>query len=92
MGHVLVRLVVPLVCLSLWAAPTIEFNREVRPILSDRCFACHGPDKGNRKSKLRLDIEADSRADLGAGRRGIVPGSADKSEVYKRITSTNKTL
>ncbi|HEU0123068.1 MAG TPA: DUF1553 domain-containing protein [Bryobacteraceae bacterium] len=70
----------------------VEFNREIRPILSDRCFACHGPDAGNRKSALRLDSEAEAKKDLGRGRFGIVPGDAAKSLVYQRITSTNKAL
>ena len=43
---------------------TVEFNRDIRPILSDRCYACHGPDQANRKSKLRLDIEGGAKADV----------------------------
>jgi hypothetical protein len=50
----------PLVFL-LSAAPAVEFNRDVRPILSDRCFTCHGPDKASRKSPLRLDQEESAR-------------------------------
>ncbi len=73
------------------AGTEIEFNRDVRPILSDRCYACHGPDKGNRKTRMRLDIEADAKAELGKGRFAIVPGSAEKSELYKRIVSTKPT-
>jgi hypothetical protein len=68
------------------AGAELRFNRDVRPILSDKCFACHGPDRNNRKGNLRLDIEADAKA------RAIVPGSAERSEAFKRITSTNKTL
>jgi hypothetical protein len=71
-----------ILCGSL-TAQTVSFNRDVRPILSDRCYACHGPDSASRKSKLRLDREADSRL-------GIVPGDAAASAVYQRITSTNK--
>lgn len=76
------------------AAPRagLEFNRDVRPILSDRCFFCHGPDSSNRKTKLRLDREEDAKADLGKGRFGIVPGKPAESEIYKRITSSSKTL
>ncbi|MBN8733656.1 MAG: DUF1553 domain-containing protein [Acidobacteria bacterium] len=70
----------------------VQFNRDIRPILSDKCFACHGPDAGNRKSKLRLDVEAEAKADLGGGRRGIVAGDPDKSGVMQRVVSTNKTL
>ena len=49
------------------AAPAVEFNRDVRPILSDRCFSCHGPDSAARKSPLRLDQEESARAALTAG-------------------------
>jgi hypothetical protein len=71
-------------------AGDVEFNRDIRPILSDRCYACHGPDKGNRKTKMRLDTEAGAKGDLGKARFALVPGSPEKSEVYRRITSTNK--
>ncbi len=64
-------------------AATLSFNRDIRPILSDRCFACHGPDAGARKSKLRLDLES-------ASRQAIVPGNAEQSELFKRITSTSQ--
>jgi len=70
--------------------PKVQFNRQIRPLLSDRCFACHGPDQNNRKSPLRLDRESDAKADLGQGRRGIVPGYPAQSGLYQRITSTNK--
>lgn len=73
-------------------AQPVEFNRDIRPILSDRCFACHGPDAGNRKSPLRLDSEAEAKRDLGRGRFGVVPGDAARSGVYQRITSTNNAL
>ena len=66
----------------------IEFNRDIRPILSDRCFACHGPDASKRKTKLRFDTEAGARIDLGKGRFAIVPGDPDRSELVRRITST----
>ena len=42
----------------------IEFNRDIRPILSDQCFACHGPDAAKRKTKLRFDTEAGARIEL----------------------------
>lgn len=70
----------------------IQFNRDVRPILSDRCFFCHGPDSSNRKTALRLDSETDAKVDLGKGRFGIVPGSPETSEVFKRITSDSKAM
>lgn len=73
-------------------AQPVEFNRDIRPILSDRCFACHGPDAGNRKSPLRLDSEKEAKRDLGRGRFGIVDGDPGKSQVFQRITSSNKAL
>src|SRR5579862_5264120 len=45
-------------------AGTVGFNRDIRPIFSDKCYTCHGPDKANRKSKLRFDTEAGAMADL----------------------------
>jgi mono/diheme cytochrome c family protein len=50
------------------AAPSLDFNREVRPILSNRCFACHGPDRASRKSPLRLDQEESARPALAGGK------------------------
>src|SRR6266446_1072045 len=72
-------------------AATVEFNRDIRPILSDKCYTCHGPDKGNRKSQLRFDNEAGAKADLG-GHFAIVPGDPGKSELVRRITADNKAL
>ncbi len=73
-------------------AQPVEFNRDIRPILSDRCFACHGPDAANRKSPLRLDSEAEAKKDLGRGRFGVVAGDAGKSMVYQRVIATNNAL
>jgi hypothetical protein len=64
----------------------IEFNRDIRPILSDKCFTCHGPDSARRRTKLRFDIETDAKQDLG-GRFAIVPGDTAKSEMVRRITA-----
>lgn len=66
----------------------ITFNRDVRPILSDHCFACHGFDEKTREADLRLDTAAGAVADLG-GYQAIVPGNLDSSEVWKRITSND---
>jgi hypothetical protein len=70
------------------APAVVEFNRDVRPVLSDTCFACHGPDKGKRKADLRLDVEADVYADRG-GYQALVAGKPDQSELYRRITEAD---
>jgi hypothetical protein len=65
-------------------AGTVDFNRDVRPILSDRCFHCHGPDAQNSKSDYRLDTKENIFADLG-GYVGVKPGSLKDSELHARI-------
>lgn len=70
------------------AEPTsVDFNRDIRPILSDTCFHCHGPDKSKRKANFRLDTEEGAFAALGDG-KAIVPGDPSKSELHRRITAT----
>lgn len=66
------------------AAEDISFNRDIRAILSDNCFKCHGPDAQNQESEFRLDTEEHAHADLG-GYFGIKPGDPDASEVVKRL-------
>ncbi len=63
-----------------------DFNRDVRPILSDKCFACHGPDEHERKADLRLDTAEGAFGDLG-GYAAVVPKSLEKSEIWLRIVS-----
>jgi hypothetical protein len=65
----------------------VDFNREVRPVLSKNCFACHGPDAAGRASKLRLDRRDSVTAVNKKGKAAIVPGKPDKSELVRRITS-----
>jgi Protein of unknown function (DUF1553)/Protein of unknown function (DUF1549)/Planctomycete cytochrome C len=78
------------------AQAAIEFNRDIRPILSENCFACHGPDTAKRKASLRLDTAAGTK-------ESIVAGKPEESELYRRVAglgdgkrmppaSTNKTL
>jgi mono/diheme cytochrome c family protein len=68
------------------AAEPVEFNRHIRPILSDHCFVCHGPDAKNRKGKLRLDTEKDAFAERD-GYRILVPGKPGDSELYRRVSA-----
>jgi mono/diheme cytochrome c family protein len=70
-------------------AGRISFNRDIRPILSDNCFACHGPDSGNRQAGLRLDVAEQATAELDSGSRAIVPEDVAASELVARIISTD---
>ena len=70
----------------------IDFNFHVKPILSDKCFACHGPDAANRQTDLRLDKaeNAFQPSAEGGGRRAIHPGKPQRSELINRIFSSNE--
>lgn len=70
---------------------TVSYNFHIRPILSDKCFACHGPDAKKREASLRLDIGDSAYAPLKEtkGAFAIVPGKPGQSELYKRISSTD---
>ena len=65
---------------------TVSFNRDIRPILSSKCFHCHGPSDKFRKAKLRLDLEESALSERD-GIRAIVPGNLDESELWHRILS-----
>jgi len=65
--------------------PPVDFQRDVRPILAEKCVLCHGPDPEVREADLRLDVRASVFADRG-GYAAVVPGNADESELYLRIT------
>jgi hypothetical protein len=69
-----------------------DFASEVRPLLSNRCFKCHGPDESHREAGLRLDLREGAIAELDSGDRAIVPGHPDDSAVIARITSTDPDL
>jgi hypothetical protein len=67
----------------------LSFNRDIRPILSSKCFACHGFDAKKREADLRLDTPEGATADHD-GSRAIVPGDLAKSELWRRVTSTDE--
>jgi len=69
----------------------LNFSRDIRPILSNKCFACHGPDSQNRDADFHLDTAEGAFADLG-GYAGIVPGKPDDSELVNRITNEDDDL
>jgi hypothetical protein len=70
------------------AEQPLDFNRDIKPILSENCFACHGFDEKSRQADLRLD-QADSALAARDGTPALVPGSADTSEAWRRIASTD---
>jgi hypothetical protein len=73
-----------LIPLAVSAAASVDFNRDVRPILSDKCFYCHGPDKKHREAGLRLDVETDAK------KEAIVSGKPEASELIRRIVTSDK--
>lgn len=72
----------------------ISYNRDIRPVLSDKCFACHGPDVSKVKAGLRLDLPSSAFAELekNKGHFAIVPGNPDKSELIKRVSSNDPAI
>jgi hypothetical protein len=69
------------------ASPQIDFMREIRPILSQNCFSCHGPDENTREAGLRLDQRKTALAELDSGEHAIVPEKPQQSELYIRLVS-----
>jgi hypothetical protein len=70
-------------------ADTVGFNRDIRPIMSDTCFHCHGFDPKSRKGGLRLDLREEALKAGKSGEIAIVPGKPEQSEIIKRIFSTD---
>src|SRR5438132_10742141 len=96
--HSLATMLVVVVAQPVFAQTKIEYNRDIRPILAENCFSCHGPDSASRKARLRLD-QHEAAVKAGA----IAPGKPGESELVRRIgaedpkermppTSTNKKL
>ncbi len=85
----IVALLISIISLTAHAAEPplpdkIDFNRDVRPILSDNCFACHGPDAAKREAELRLDVRDDALK-----QKAIIPGKPEASQLIERILSTD---
>ncbi len=101
----LTRYVLPLLAIAFFAQASlrpnaaanslqtrIDFSRDIKPILSDKCFACHGPDATAKKIKLRLDSESAALAELRAGKHAIVPNHPEQSELVRRITAKDEAM
>ncbi|MEC8941084.1 MAG: c-type cytochrome domain-containing protein, partial [Verrucomicrobiota bacterium] len=70
---------------AIYGQPKIEFNRDIRPILAENCFACHGPDPGARKADMRLDTEAGFFAEREDAPPVVIKGNPEESELYQRL-------
>jgi len=74
---------------SAWAVEPLRFSRDILPILSDHCFACHGPDAAARKGGLRLDVREGAIGPGKSGKVAIVPGNPKASEVVRRTLTAD---
>ena len=96
MRHLLYRIMIALLTVPLLPAISlsespVDFNHDIRPLLSNNCLTCHGPDEDERATELRVDTEEGSRIDLG-GYAAISPGDPDASELIARITTDDEDL
>jgi len=74
------------------AVDMIDFNRDIRPLLSDNCYACHGPDEAHREAGLRLDTKESAFGELDSGETALVPGDLNASSLYQRLISEDEDL
>ncbi len=75
---------------ALTEGPVLSFNKDVRPILADNCYTCHGPDRNRRQMGLRLDREEVAKSPLPSGNVAIVPGRPENSALIQRITNPDE--
>lgn len=88
------RLILACLALGLFSLPVsaldrVDFNKEVRPILSENCLTCHGPDNKTREAGIRLDVSDQTMWKGDSGKLAIIPGNPDMSELVRRIVSTD---
>ncbi len=74
------------------AEPTVDYDRQIRPLLADNCYACHGPDENHREGGFRLDQKDSAIAEADSGTPPIVPGDAESSEIYLRMVIDDEDL
>jgi hypothetical protein len=74
---------------AITASAEVRFNRDIRPIMAETCFRCHGPDKSSRMAGMRLDIREEALKATTSGAVPIVPGDPDKSAIVQRVFATN---
>ena len=67
----------------------VSFSRDIRPILSNHCYPCHGPDEDRREAGLRLDLREEALSKRTTHPVALVPGDAGKSELFRRVTATD---
>jgi hypothetical protein len=77
-----------LLCLPATGIAQVQFNRDIRPIMAETCFRCHGPDKSSRMAGFRLDIREEALKPTASGAIPIVPGDVEKSAIVQRVFST----
>lgn len=70
-------------------ADTLDYGKDIQPLLAEHCYACHGPDENTREAGLRFDERDSATAELNSGRRAIVPGQPDRSEMIRRLVSSD---
>src|SRR6478752_2766525 len=83
------RAVWPALLLAFAGHAQVRFNRDIRPIMADTCFRCHGPDKNARMAGMRLDIRDEALKPTKSGVTPIVPGDPEHSAIVQRVLATN---